>query len=71
MNGRTLWAAIAAAALTSCASRAWYKDASSEQDFRVDRGQCIAQAHGVSNPQPMQRDVVFHGCMEGKGWVFR
>lgn len=54
-----------------CATRAWYKDGSTERDFNMDRGQCQAQAYSVSQPQAWQPALVFHGCMEGKGWTLR
>ena len=46
----------------------WNKPGASDQDFRQDRGSCVAQAFAVSNSS--QQAVILAGCMQGKGWTW-
>lgn len=57
--------------LAGCATGNWSKPGSSEAEFNMARGECSAQAHSVSQPRLGQQDLVFKGCMEGKGWTFQ
>lgn len=56
--------------LAGCAHRApekmWYRDATSEQEFTRDQGQCQAQAWAGQNVA-----LVFEACMRGKGYQSR
>lgn len=55
--------------LTACGNqRTWYRDGSTEREFNMDRGQCRAQAFGVSGGNMLQMAMVINACMEGKGW---
>ena len=60
---------VLALLLAGCAAPKWYKAGAGQRDFAMDRGQCSAQAGSISNPQPFQEAMVFHSCMEGKGWA--
>lgn len=63
---------IAIAMLTAgcAAEKVWLKDGASKGDFRVDSGQCRAQAFGLSpGASVMQVAIVYNGCLEGRGWV--
>jgi len=70
---------------SGCATseRVWVKPDASNQDFHMDRGQCIAQAYGAAAANPyaaappmsaaagqlsVQRAYIFAGCMQGRGW---
>lgn len=46
----------------------WLKSGATEQDFYVDRGQCIAQMESVPFAGTLQKARLFAGCMQGKGW---
>jgi hypothetical protein len=66
--GSRLFVIVALCLLAGCATRkVWVKDGASDQEFRIDQGQCQAQAK--SAPNPMNEGGVFTGCMRGKGWT--
>lgn len=59
--------------LAGCASSkpppTWYKAGASPADFKIDAGQCRAQAAGGSpNMVPLQMAMIYSACLEGKGW---
>lgn len=56
--------------LSGCATQGggWDKPGATEQDFHVDRGQCIAQSYAA--PTPFQQAAIMAGCMQGKGWYW-
>ena len=55
--------------LAGCATQTyWEKPRSSAQEFEMDKGQCQAQAFGVTGMNAMQVALVYNGCMRGKGW---
>lgn len=59
---------IVACLLSGCAT--WHKDGSTERDFKIDRGQCGAQAHS-GGAVGFSATIAFEYCMEGKGWEKR
>lgn len=63
-------ALVAVLFLTACAlpPKVWNKPGASAQDFEMDRGQCQAQAFGVTGMPPMQVAIIYTSCMHGKGW---
>jgi hypothetical protein len=63
-----LLAAVLALAGCATTESVWMKSGATQQDFYMDRGQCQAQAFGVSNAPLMQVAIVFNACMQGKGW---
>lgn len=52
--------------LAGCASAPWQKPGAAEPEFRVDSGQCMAQAYSAPAGQPKQ--LIYNACMQGKGW---
>lgn len=56
--------------LLGCAKEGgWDKPGATEQDFHVDRGQCVAQS--FASPTNYQQQAIMIGCMQGKGWYWR
>jgi hypothetical protein len=55
--------------LAGCAQHqgTWTRDNASQQDFRMESGQCKAQAFG-SGGNLMLVAIVFDSSMQGKGW---
>lgn len=60
----------AAMALAGCASKQyqWEKSGSSQDEFHRDRGQCMQSTFSMPFAGPMQQQMVFASCMQGKGW---
>lgn len=57
--------------LGGCATteRVWMHSDNTEERYRVDRGQCLAQGSAAfQGPQSIQAAMIFNGCMQGKGW---
>ena len=46
----------------------WEKPGSTYNDFRMDSGQCMAQAASVPGMPLIQVAIVHSNCMAGKGW---
>lgn len=44
----------------------WVKASASDQDFVVDRGECVSKAFVA--PTPYQQNMILIGCMQSKGW---
>ena len=42
------------------------KPGATAEDFRIDSGQCRAQA--AAAPTLIQFGMIYDGCMQGKGW---
>lgn len=60
---------VMALAASGCATGVWLKAGSNEYDYKMDRGQCAAQAE--MGYTIWSRERIFAYCMEGKGWEFR
>jgi len=60
-------AVLAATILVGCATQYWRKPGGTEEDFRMDQGQCQAQA--LSAPNPQNQPWIYNSCMRGKGWT--
>lgn len=53
--------------LSGCAAEGgWDKPGATDQNFAMDRGQCVAQAYAA--PSSFQQQAIIIGCMQGKGW---
>jgi hypothetical protein len=50
-------------------SSVWVKPGATAADFRIDHGQCTAQAFSIPNAPLIQVAIVQSQCMRGKGWV--
>ncbi len=48
----------------------WDKRGATEDDFYRDRGTCFAQMESVPFASTNQKNNVFVGCMQGKGWYW-
>lgn len=66
--------AIAASLLVSGCATNWQKTGAGDADFRVDNGQCRAQALSATGGMGglamiAQTEAIREACLEGKGWV--
>lgn len=61
---------VALVAIAGCASPEyrWEKSGASADEFHRDRGQCMQATFGMPFAGPMQQQMVFASCMQGKGW---
>jgi hypothetical protein len=69
MNRATIVLALCATACTTT----YTKQGATDADFRIDNGQCNAQAMSAAPPTGLtaigQKEAIRAACLEGKGWV--
>jgi len=46
----------------------WVRNGATQQDFSMDSGQCKAQAFSAPGMPTIQVVLIYHSCMQGKGW---
>lgn len=56
--------------LAGCATteKGWDKPGSTQQDFIMDRGDCVSRAFVA--PTTFQQTMILTGCMQSKGWTW-
>lgn len=64
---------VALTLCVGCASSTWIKPGTVEADFRIDNGQCRAQAMSATAGMTgflgiAQSEAIREACLEGKGW---
>jgi hypothetical protein len=66
---------LAALVLAGCVTNepkwVWDHPSSNEQQFRMDEGQCKAQAFQMPGSSLQRSVIVFDSCMQGKGYFKR